>query len=61
MADDLTRGRPTEIADINGEVVDLGRAHGVPTPVNAHLVECVRAAEAEGRRPSLPPSALWPS
>jgi 2-dehydropantoate 2-reductase len=60
MADDLERGRTTEVHDINGEVVALGREHAVPTPVNARLIALVREAEASGRRPRLDPSELWP-
>lgn len=61
MADDLARGRPTEIDDINGAVVALGQDVGVPTPLNAHLVALVHAAEAAGQgSPRLPPAALWP-
>lgn len=61
MADDLARGRPTEVDDINGEVVALGARVGVATPLNAHLVSLVHAAEAAGGgAPGLPPAALWP-
>ena len=41
MADDLERGRPTEVQDINGEIVALGRKMGIPTPVNERLVAAV--------------------
>ena len=43
MLQDFERGRPTEIDFINGYVVDRGRALGIPTPVNAAIVETVRA------------------
>lgn len=46
MADDLDRARPTEIADLQGEVARLGRAHGIPTPVSDALVRLVTDAEA---------------
>jgi 2-dehydropantoate 2-reductase len=42
----LERGRPPEIDFLNGEIVRRGAALGVPTPVNAALVEGVRAIEA---------------
>ncbi len=42
----LERGRPPEIDFLNGELVRRGAALGVPTPVNAALVEGVRAIEA---------------
>ena len=34
MQRDLERGKRLEVDSINGTVVRLGRAHGVPTPVN---------------------------
>ena len=46
MADDLARGRPTEVDFLNGEVVRLAAQLGRPAPVNARMVELVRAAEA---------------
>jgi len=45
MYDDLAGGRPTEIDYLQGEIVKLGAA-----PVNARLIELVRAAEAGGKR-----------
>jgi 2-dehydropantoate 2-reductase len=39
----LERGRPPEIDYLNAEIVRRGAALGVPTPVNAALVERVRA------------------
>lgn len=45
MADDLELGRTTEIAWLSGEIVNLGRMVSMPAPVNARLVELVRAAE----------------
>lgn len=35
MLDDLQRGKRLELDDISGEIVRLGRLHGVPTPVHA--------------------------
>ncbi len=59
MADDLSRRRPTEIADINGEVVALGRITGVKTPQNERLVHLIEEAEAAGAGcPGLPAEAL---
>jgi 2-dehydropantoate 2-reductase len=43
MLQDFERGRTTEIEFINGYVVTVGRQHGVPTPVNAAIVETVHA------------------
>jgi 2-dehydropantoate 2-reductase len=59
MSDDLSRGRPTEVLDINGEVVALGQRVGVTTPVNARLVALIQEAEAAGAgSPRLQPEAL---
>jgi 2-dehydropantoate 2-reductase len=44
-AQDLQRGRPTEIAHLNGYVVRRGQALGVPTPVNHTLLALVSLAE----------------
>jgi 2-dehydropantoate 2-reductase len=49
----LERGRPPEIDFLNGEIVRRGAALGVPTPVNAALVDAVRAVEARRASSSL--------
>lgn len=46
MADDLAQGRPTEIDWLNGEVVRLAERLGRTAPVNARMVQLVKAAEA---------------
>ncbi len=46
MADDLAKGRRTEVDYLNGEVVRLAARLGRRAPVNARMVELVRAAEA---------------
>jgi len=46
LADDLVKGRRTEVDQINGAVVDLAQAHGLKAPVNRRIVELVRLAEA---------------
>lgn len=46
MLQDIRRGRPTEIAAISGAVVAAGSDIGVPTPVNARLLDLVRRKEA---------------
>ena len=43
MLQDFERRRTTEIAFINGYVVDTGRQFGVSTPINAAIVETVHA------------------
>jgi 2-dehydropantoate 2-reductase len=48
----LTRGTGTIEADyLNGEIVLLGRQHGVPTPVNEALQRLANQAAAERRTP----------
>jgi 2-dehydropantoate 2-reductase len=47
----LERGVRTEVDYINGAVVQLGLQHGVPTPVNATLLACIKGLEQ-----LLPPS-----
>jgi 2-dehydropantoate 2-reductase len=41
----LERGARTEVDYINGAVVQLGLQHGVPTPVNATLLACIKGIE----------------
>ncbi len=48
MADDLARGRRTEIDELQGAVVALGYERDVPTPVNYRIAALVRAAEQDG-------------
>jgi 2-dehydropantoate 2-reductase len=48
----LSRGTGSIEADyLNGEIVLLGRLHGVPTPANALLQRLAGQAAAEGRQP----------
>ncbi len=48
----LTRGTGSIEADfLNGEIVLLGREHGVPTPLNSMLQQLARTAAAEHRAP----------
>lgn len=51
MAQDVTKGRKTEIEFMNGYVVDRGREAGVPTPVNAAIVEVVKDIDAGRIKP----------
>lgn len=46
-AQDLARGRRSEIDHLNGHVVRLGDALGVPTPVNRTLYGLVKLLESE--------------
>lgn len=49
MWEDLEAGRTTEIDYLNGEVVRLAESLGRTAPVNARLVELIRAAETDRR------------
>ncbi|HEX2170933.1 MAG TPA: 2-dehydropantoate 2-reductase [Dehalococcoidia bacterium] len=44
---DLARGKRLEIAYLNGRVAELGRRHGIPTPVN-HFIYTVLKPHAAG-------------
>jgi len=48
-AQDLARGKQTEIEHLNGVVVRKGEALGVPTPVNRVLLALVKLLEAKSR------------
>jgi 2-dehydropantoate 2-reductase len=52
MAQDVAKGRITEIDHMNGFVVEQGRARGVPTPVSAATVEVVHEVEQGERKQS---------
>lgn len=58
MWEDLSRGRPTEIDFLNGEIVSLGRKLGHPTPLNERIVELVKQAEQNKNPSSLSPEQL---
>lgn len=58
MADDLDRGRPTEVDALNGTIVHLAQRAGVPAPLNATLVRLIHQAEAEHGCPNLSAEAL---
>jgi 2-dehydropantoate 2-reductase len=49
MADDLARGRPTEVGALRGEVVRLAKACGTRAPANERIGELVRAQTASPR------------
>lgn len=48
----LTRGKSLEVDYLNGEIVALGRTHGVPTPTNAGLQRVAHDAVARGIAPA---------
>ena len=45
MLQDVEAQRPTEVASFGETAVELGRRHGVPTPVNQLLCTMIRAIE----------------
>jgi len=51
MAQDVAKGRPTEIDYMNGHVVAQGRQKGVPTAVSAATVEVMHEVEKGARQP----------
>jgi len=56
MVADIETGRRTEVNQLNGEIVNLGRAQALATPINARIVELVQAMEGH-----LPPRYMSPS
>ncbi len=56
MVADVEGGRRTEVGQLNGEIVDLGRMQNLRTPINAGIVGLVEGFEGE-----LPPHYLKPS
>jgi len=52
MAQDVTKGRLTEIDHMNGHVVAESRRRGLPTPVSAAVVEMVHDVERGRRAPA---------
>jgi 2-dehydropantoate 2-reductase len=52
LAQDVIKGRRTEVEYLNGYVVRKGREVGVPTPVNEAVVEITKRVEAGDLEPS---------
>ena len=51
MAQDVTKGRPTEIDYMNGHVLAQGRERGVPRPVTAAVVDLMHEVDRGARKP----------
>ena len=49
MAQDVLANRPTEVETFAGEIVRLGDAAGIPVPVNATLLQLLRALDPRYR------------
>jgi 2-dehydropantoate 2-reductase len=45
MLQDIEAGRKTEVEIFGGKVVELGQAHGVPTPVNRTVMQIIQVLE----------------
>jgi 2-dehydropantoate 2-reductase len=45
MLQDIEAGRKTEIEIFAGKVVELGKTHGIPTPVNETLLRIISVLE----------------
>ncbi|UCB44797.1 MAG: 2-dehydropantoate 2-reductase [Spirochaetota bacterium] len=45
MLQDIEAGRKTEVEAFGGEVVSLGKAHNIPTPVNQTVVNIIHVLE----------------
>ncbi len=58
MAQDMAKGRRTEIEFMNGFVAEKGAEAGVPAPTNARLTEVVKRVE-RGELPARPENVLW--
>ncbi len=50
MLQDILRGRPTEVAAINGAIVEEAKAVGIRVPVNLMLTRIIQALEATADR-----------
>lgn len=60
MWEDLTRGRPTEVDYLNGEIVRLAQSSGVEAPLNSRIVSLIKQAEKKGPgSPGHDPQTLW--
>jgi 2-dehydropantoate 2-reductase len=45
MLQDIEAGRKTEVEMFGGKVVELGRIHGIPTPVNETVLRIIQVLE----------------
>jgi 2-dehydropantoate 2-reductase len=52
MAQDMAKGRRTEIEFMNGFIAEKGKAVGVPTPANAKVVDLVLRVQRGELKPS---------
>ncbi len=45
----IKRGKNTEVDYLNGEIVNLGKKTGIPTPTNSLMIELVHQVETTGK------------
>lgn len=50
MHQDLMKGKKTEIDFLNGKIVEIGRKHNIPTPINESLVSMIKFLEEKNAR-----------
>jgi 2-dehydropantoate 2-reductase len=61
MAEDLQRGRRTEVDYLQGVIVEIADRHGLQAPLSRRIVELIKSAEAAGRgSPGLAPEQIRP-
>jgi len=61
MAQDLQRGRRTEIDYLQGVIAGIAERHGLPAPLSRRVVALIKRAEAEGKgSPGLRPDQIRP-
>ena len=58
MAQDMAKGRRTEIEFMNGFIAAKGAEAGVPAPTNARLTDVVKQVE-RGELKARPENVLW--
>ncbi|WP_261376398.1 ketopantoate reductase family protein [Gillisia sp. Hel_I_86] len=46
---DIMEGKPSELENFNGYIVNEGNRLGVPTPVNQFIYECLLPMEKQAR------------
>jgi 2-dehydropantoate 2-reductase len=58
MAQDMAKGRRTEIEFMNGFIAEKGAEAGIPAPTHARLTEIVKQVE-RGALQARPENVLW--
>ena len=51
MLQDLEHGRPLELDEVVGAVIELGKIAGVPTPIASAIYACVKLLDRMNRQP----------